>query len=398
MRVLFLILLIMGVGHYGWAGIAATESLSSMELERIRETLMSGGKQYGYYVYALCDRSVPFYIGKGFGLRVFGHHFEAEQVALARESLEALRANDEAWTEEELRAKTALLTDKLARINEAHERGDFSCVIVKWGLSEHEAFMCESALINLLSFAEGKQIEPLTNLVNGHASKAEKKSSANEKTKARSVDDFLKECAPPTCQIEEMQALKHLGQILFVRINQLYPTCFENGEINKDYLKDCARGAWRIRAERRDSIRYLVALYRSRVVGIYRVTSVSKPLDEMWRENRLEGFPTFPFDVRKYDRYRAQFSSFDEAMRSLPPNEASAFREALVETSKGKENTAALSDEAWRTFRSRVYFMIDDEVPQELKDFMGVRLLKRDKMGRLTFLDEQNPISYLFEE
>jgi hypothetical protein len=329
---------------------------------------------------------------------VFGHHFEAEQVALARESLAALKANDEAWSEEELRAKEALLTEKLARINEAHARGDFSCVIVKWGLTEHEAFMCESALINLLRFTEGQQVEPLTNLVNGHASKAEKRSPANEKTKARAVDDFLAECAPPIRHLEEMRALSHLGQVLLVRINQFYPTCFENGEINPDYLKDCVRGVWRIQADRSQTIRYIVALYRSRVVGIYRVCGVSKPIHEMWQENQLEGFPIFPIEARKFDRYRAKYPSFEAAMSDLPPEEAEAFRASLIASAKGKDKEAALGDVAWKTFQRRCYFMLDDEVPPELAAFMGVRLLKCNQEGKAILLDEQNPISYLFED
>jgi hypothetical protein len=178
-------------------------------------------------------------------------------------------------------------------------------------------------------------------------------------------------------------------------MNQLYPLCFEKGEVNPAWLKDCARGAWRLRADRRASIRYLVALYRSRVVGIYRVTSVSEPLAEMWQKDQLKDFPIFPTRLRCFDRYRAQYPSFEAAMADLPPEEAQAFRAALLGP---KGDTSALSQEAWETYQTRVYFTVDDAVPPELMRFMGVRLLKRDKHGRLRLLDEQNPVSYLFHE
>ncbi len=171
------------------------------EEERVVKTLDSGtGK---YYVYALCKRDgTPFYIGKGCGRRVFQHREAAQQ---AQESI----SSDDTLDERAKESKTAELTRKLQTI--LNQEDDLQMVIVKWGLTSDEAFMCESALINLLSFLNGKSIEELTNIVNGHASETEKESHALVKTKARTLDQFLVDCAIEERPIEKLQQYRFVS-------------------------------------------------------------------------------------------------------------------------------------------------------------------------------------------
>lgn len=108
------------------------------EEERVVKTLETGHEKH--YVYALCTHDgVPFYIGKGCGRRVLDHRDAAEQ---AKESI----ASDDSLSDVEKARKIEELTEKLKTIlNEPN----LQMVIIKWGLTEGEAFMCESALINL---------------------------------------------------------------------------------------------------------------------------------------------------------------------------------------------------------------------------------------------------------
>lgn len=104
-------------------------------------------ERVGYYVYALFDPkdpSVPFYVGKGRGNRVFAH--------VAGEA--------------ELEATDDPLGAKLSLIREIRNRGDqVTHKIVKWSLLEEEAFKLEAALIDMVNHMRP---ETLKNEVSGH--------------------------------------------------------------------------------------------------------------------------------------------------------------------------------------------------------------------------------------
>lgn len=346
------------------------------EEERVVRTLDAGtGK---YYVYALCKRNgTPFYIGKGCGWRVFQHREAAQQ---AQESI----SSDDTLDETAKAAKIAELTQKLRTIIE--QERDLQMVVVKWGLTSNEAFMCESALINLLSFLKGKTIEELTNIVNGHASETEKNSPSDVKTKARSLETFLMECAIPERSIDDVSE-----RVVFVKINDFYPKCInQNGFADNEKVKDCVRGIWKIDRNRRNQIRYAFALYRRRAVGIFRIVRVSEGVGEEYHSG-LMGFPSFPPDARAMDRFIAQFPSVEEAERRLAPATFEAFREDLRKRKTPKRCTtenAALSD-----WRKRVYFELDDTVPPELARFKNC-LLKKD--GDAGFFNTRGSIRFNF--
>ena len=97
--------------------------MNETERKRVFQTLANGRNKY--YVYALCDSgNVPFYIGKGTGARVEQHIADAETVM-------SMMDDDD---------PPADVSDKIKRL--IREKGSVQCVIIKWGLSEKEAFMC----------------------------------------------------------------------------------------------------------------------------------------------------------------------------------------------------------------------------------------------------------------
>ncbi len=63
-------------------------------------------------------------------------------------------ANSDKFSEEEINAliENRIPSDKCAEISRLLKSDDLEPVIVKYGLSENEAFMVESALINMLNY------------------------------------------------------------------------------------------------------------------------------------------------------------------------------------------------------------------------------------------------------
>ena len=147
------------------------------ELTRLSYTL-GENMEDRFYVYMLQDdNGKPFYIGKGQGGRVFCHENDADKL------LEVIRSENG-----DRNVDYSKLSEKIKTIIKSS--GKVEKVIIKWGLTENEAFMCESALMNMYDYIFP---ETLTNISNGHASNAEKHSHALDgyKTKARNVQDFL---------------------------------------------------------------------------------------------------------------------------------------------------------------------------------------------------------------
>lgn len=108
-----------------------------------------------YYVYCLIDsrdKSV-FYIGKGYGNRVFAH----EKYALGEVTYNELNEDNE--SDKQL---------KVTKIREITNSGnEVDKIIINYGLTENEAFVSENALINFVRLTSNSE---LTNLVKGHGS------------------------------------------------------------------------------------------------------------------------------------------------------------------------------------------------------------------------------------
>ncbi len=180
----------------------------------------------GFYVYALVDPRVEriFYIGKGYGNRVFSHELES---------------NKQDGSEKR----------KIKKIREIEANGCFvKRIIVNWGLSESEAFAAESSLINILRYMPDVQ---LTNEVSGY-----------HVHEALTVEEF--ELRYGAVSLEEKD-IKH--SILVIKINKLYRRGMTSSE-----LYDRIRGYWNasLRSINSRKVEYVFGVYNGLVVAVYK--------------------------------------------------------------------------------------------------------------------------------
>ena len=179
-----------------------------------------------YYVYGLIDPRTNqiFYIGKGTGNRVFEHE---------KESINSPGSE-----------KT-----KLKTISEIKSLGlSVKKIIINSNLTESEAFAAEAALINAFNYVSDVG---LTNIVAGHHS-----------AEALSVEDFEKIYGAEELREED---IKH--KILVIKINKLY-----RRNMSSDELYDSVRGIWRASMENVKSVDYVIGVYNSLIVAVYKPT------------------------------------------------------------------------------------------------------------------------------
>ena len=222
-----------------------------------------------YYVYALCEKKdgklIPFYIGKGTGARVWNHKDEADK---EYQEIQEEYKNDK----DKLDKALATLSAKKQMIDRLGD--NISHIIIKSGLTEYEAFMCESSLINLLNlknFFYPNENE-LTNKVNGHSNKFEKEAKID--TAAETVEDYVRKyCKKPIIKNELDEDQKDLrGKKIFLRnINLTYNSCIEFPTIDeqKKAILEAVRGFWDDgKPEKMD---YVFAMYEGKIKGVYKV-------------------------------------------------------------------------------------------------------------------------------
>ena len=354
--------------------------LNEDEKKRIFMTMDCEKKRY--YVYALCTEDGPFYIGKGTAERVMQH---LEAANLAEESIKS----DVTLSEEECKERIGMLSKKIKTILD--NKKEITHVIIKWGLTDYEAFMCESSLINLLNFKlfEGKKIQPLTNIVNGHASEPEKNSVANVKTCARTLEQFLNECAIPEKSVSSLTE-----PYLFIKLNDISECINNNGSLIPQKIKEKARGTWPIDKRRCDKCKYVFILYEGRVVGIFKRGRISDTLDKEYDANKKslpDDFPTFPQKGREMDQWVARFATVEEAESELTEEEYERFMTPLSNKkySNGEEKEPNIALKDWR---NRHYFVFEDDVPENLKVFLNCIVTKDDDKE---YFKQQNSIRYL---
>jgi hypothetical protein len=177
---------------------------------RLRERLK-------YYVYLYVDPrdGQPFYIGKGKGNRLFAH------------------LND------------AIETEKVKRIEELCKLGLQPTIeILKYGLTEREAFLVESSAIELIG------VDQLTNRVKGHHA-------------ARNGRGLLRDI------IHDLDAddVTITHSVILINISQLY----RYGMSPLD-LYDATRSAWRV-GPRREKAKYAFSVYGSNVRAAYSIAA-----------------------------------------------------------------------------------------------------------------------------
>lgn len=224
----------------------------------------------GYYVYMLCDTSnekrTPFYIGKGIYDRVCQHEKVASMTETEIENLKKeLKANsefDEKQIKQIISEREAEITEKCAVINELSKKDCFKEYIVKWGLTEHEAFMVESALINAYGLTQN---EELKNIVNGHMSNREKM-NRSKTTKTWALEDFERDCAYETKDVTEIE-----NKVVFIKLNNsTYSQCCDK----PDKLYEISRGFWTIGDGMKKHLEYAVVLYESQVIAVYKINKI----------------------------------------------------------------------------------------------------------------------------
>lgn len=251
-------------------------SLNNDFIKRLTQTFGDGKDKYKYYVYMLIveGEGKPFYIGKGTGARVFAHEFDAEEM---------LKAINEG--RDDIEANYNKLSEKIKTI--INNKGKIKKVIVKWGLTSEEAFMCESALINMYDYlcknpsqTVLSESDILSNIVNGHASKKEKDSKSIDefKTQARDLEDFLENVA-----IQETSFPRIDKRCVFINIKEAMDWWYKKYKYDtidrNEYIKDSARFSWTLRdfgnknasEKAYKGPEYVIALYRQVVVGVYKV-------------------------------------------------------------------------------------------------------------------------------
>lgn len=180
----------------------------------------------GYYVYALVDPRTEkiFYIGKGFGNRIFSHEIESEKSPKSEKA-------------------------KHQTIREIEQDG-FSVkrLIINWGLSETEAFAAEATLINMMNYISDTQ---LTNIVAGH-----------HVHESLTTEEFELRYGAPQLMASD---IKH--SILVIKINKLYRRNMSDAE-----LYDTVRGFWKasLKTIRAKKVEYVFGVYNGLIVAVYK--------------------------------------------------------------------------------------------------------------------------------
>lgn len=183
----------------------------------------------GYYVYALVDPRDKriFYIGKGSGDRVYQHAADS-----LNESFESL---------------------KLSTIREILSEGlQVEYYFIRHNLTEDEAFLVESTVIDILTYDAFNTDHFLTNLVKGHH-------QWNEGIKTENEINLLYDCEKIVPNPDD--------RLLLVSLNRTYNQTNAQGvyKMNSDY--ESARKYWAISAYKASKVDYILGVYR----GIVRI-------------------------------------------------------------------------------------------------------------------------------
>lgn len=223
-------------------------------------------ERIGYYVYALFDpenRNWPFYIGKGCGNRVFMH----------------ARGDDIVQTEDEpLNAKLKLISDiKNAGNTVIHK-------IIRFGLSEEEAFKIEASLIDLVNHI---QPDMLKNEISGQGV-AEGIYNATDLAFSLAAVELVPDRALLVIKIErKWEALvSQYGSANDVPLGAIY---------------DATKGNWKLNITRAEKAECVLAVAR----GLIRAVFVPSGWENVDNGNRkiMKGQP---LDSSQFEYYRGK--------------------------------------------------------------------------------------------
>ena len=182
-----------------------------------------------YYVYVLVDprNNCIFYVGKGSGNRVYQH----AQAALAEDSPSL----------------------KLSTIREIKELGlDVKYYIIRHNLSEQEAYLVESSIIDLLTYPAFNKGNILTNIVSGHH-------QWNEGIKTDEEINILYDCP----KIEPIPG----DRLLLVSLNKSYQQSKATGVYRRANDYESVRKYWQLSSDKANKVTHILGIYR----GIVRI-------------------------------------------------------------------------------------------------------------------------------
>lgn len=190
-----------------------------------------------FYVYILIDPrdNKIFYVGKGYGNRVFSHINEAMLNPSVTEKLEIIRA-----------IKTENLKVK-------H-------FIVKHGLEEKEALIVESVLIDFLTFRDFVEVAKISNIVAGHK-------SFNQGIKTVNECEILY-----NCKELKKEDIKH--KILVININKTYDNKRKRKNVELVYdrsnIYEATRGWWVLDKNRAENSDFVLAEYKGIIRAVFK--------------------------------------------------------------------------------------------------------------------------------
>jgi hypothetical protein len=190
-----------------------------------------------YYVYALIDPrdNKIFYIGKGYGNRVFFHINETIINPTESEKLGIIR------------------TIKIANECVKH-------VIVRHGLEEREAFLVESVLIENLTFKDFSEVAKITNIVAGHHSFYRGIMTADE-------CEILY-----NCEVLNVEQVNH--QVLLININRTFDGKKNRKNTDPIYIRsniyEATRGWWVLDVGRARNVEYVLAEYKGVIRAVFK--------------------------------------------------------------------------------------------------------------------------------
>lgn len=367
---------------------------------------LNGDSDNKYYVYALCEKTedgklIPFYVGKGEGDRVWAHEEGQEK------EIEYIKNN---YDEEDQKIDIDDLSEKYKRITLLGS-DRIEKIIVKWGMTSDEAFMAESALINLLKISGLNVSMPdnqLTNIANGHSSKGEKLNGC--RTEAMTLDQYFTKCALPPLDFSDLK------NVVLISINKGYPQCMELEESKqKDAIREMVRGFWKLKVDHPD---YLYAMYHQRVVGVYRIKKQYKEVKskrktksvqtlysvlDVWRDD----YPTFAnLQIREND-YNFAKTIYDacettengEIQKVITYDELSEELKAFVKHWSELEDGKSIKKK-YENFIKRKYYVLeeikDTDPDPDRREHLGRRIVEyKDKGGKKVPTSPIPPRNYI---
>lgn len=185
-----------------------------------------------YYVYCLVDPrdNKVFYIGKGFGNRVFQHANDALNEEASSLKLDTIR--------EIIRAKL-----------------DVKYYIVRHGLSEDEAYLVESVLIDMFTYSQFNLESVLTNIQAGHH-------QWDKGVKTVEEINILYDCADLSPAPGD--------KLICININKTYnrPDVDQYG--TRDNIYEATRKYWRLNGERAKRADYVLSTYQGIVRAVFK--------------------------------------------------------------------------------------------------------------------------------